>query len=749
MAMDPLLVQAIRDGQPTLHFVTVVLPGETIRWTDRGFAFWGGHTYLARHATFGVLAEIGEITDGVDDDGAPVAIRIRCPTLQALSDLSAVDAQGGDVSIHLGAVDRTTGVLIGEPYRLHFGRLDQPRLIDGKIRELEYDIITADAQALQPNEEQRQTDAFHKLIWPGEKGNEYATDGTKWVYWREDEPRQAIGILAGRGKSDPDDKRLEFNYEPNAALAFPMGRCMVGGGTIRYRVGYGPTNRYQTIFATVGASGPVKGLVATSFDDEATSFDSEDRATNGSHAGEMWFSFLPGAQPSAALTSPTGTNSNGAPAPGWAVDHKLSGRPAFAWTGKENSKKDEYRGGIPKPKLTLEGLYGWDPRAPGCDLTLPSTWVWPDDGATWALNWIIGRWEGPSGGGLYGVPFASVLVGGLGVPTDLVDVEAYTHAADVAEANSWKVTAVPRSDEDKTEVLENLLKAAGAVRIRRCGMLSCFTRGEVAPSVMTVTASDTAGRPEISLGPSLLDRKNTAIGSFTSEAHRWELAPVSAVSNPAWVAEDGGRQTTSFEYKYAPSATQAAQLTYLDLADGREKFSGSGPMKLYMLAVEPGRCFTWDEPSYLLDGIKVRLLKRAYTPSTRGLKMTWRQETDAKVADALAQTGTTAPPSEGGEPPPVFVTPPTDFSVALVSGEAELTWRHPLSLDVDYVTVWQGGALAEFEDATLVDTIVAPPGDIQTVAYAPGSGTWRYWLMSTDVSGNDGDPVGPETVTIP
>lgn len=745
MAMDPLLVQAIKDGEPTLHLVTVASLG--IYWTDGGFAFHDGHTYLARHPTYGVLDEIGEITDGVDDDGSPTSIRVICPTLSALSDLASMDAQGAFVEIHLAAVSRETGQLIGAPYRLHIGELDQPRLVQGKVRALEYDIITADARALQPNEEQRQTDAFHQFIWAGEKGNEYATDGTKWDYWREDEPRQAIGVLPGRGGKEKDDKRLEFTYEPNAPFAFPMGRCGVGGGSMRYRRGYGPTNRYRTVISTVGASGPVKSLIKVSFDDEETNFDSEDRATDGSHAGEMWFSFLPGDQPSVALTSPTGTNAPTGPAPGWTAEHKLSGRPAFAWTGKENSKKDEYRGGQPRPLLTLEGLFGWDSRAEGCDLTDPATWVWPEDGATWALNWCIGRWEGPSGGGKYGVPYQSVLVGGIGAPLNLIDVEAFAHAADVAEANVWPVSAVPHSDEDKIDVLEDLLKAAGAIRTRKCGMISCITRGEVQTSVLTATASDTAGRVEFSLGPSRLERKNTAIPSFIDEEHRWEMTAIAAVSDPDWVTEDGGRQTTSFDYMYAPLADQAAQLAYLDLADDREGASAETPMKLYMYQLEPGDCFTWDEPEFLLEGVKARVLKRRYTPSSRSLKLGWRQETDAKVAKALAQAGTAPPPSTPETPPDEYVEPAGDFTVTVDGTTATLAWRNA---EVNYYrTLIYRNAAADFGMAAEIGSAGGAALQDMTFPDTPGTGTWYYWLVTRSFDLELSDPVGPETATIP
>lgn len=643
------LIAALRAGWPIVHLVTVTLPGHTIRWTlGRGYVKWGANLYKARDTTYGTLNEISDITDGIDDDGSPVQITITPPTLASMAALAASDAQGGWVTIHLAAKNPTTGLLVDEPYQLHLGELDQPRLRPGKVRRLEYDIITGEARGLQPNEEQRQTDAFHQYIWPGELGNEFATDGTKRSWWREDEPGNAIGLLSGRGSKD--DNAIEFTYEPNAPLAFPIGRCGVGGD-IRYRIGYGPTNRWYSVFATVGASGPIQGLVSAEFDDEVTTFDGSDRANTGSHSGEMWFNFLPGAQPSSALTSPTGTNAPGIPAPGWTSAHKLSGRPCYVWTGKENSKDSEYNGGLPKPTLTIDGLFGHDPRDAGSDITDPTTWPWMEEGCIAALNWSIGRWEGDSGGGLFGVPYASVLVGGIGAPLDTIDVPAFEAAADIADANAWKMAGVPNSARDKIDVLDDMLRASGALRSRRCGMISCVSFGAAVSSVMTATAADTAGPLDISLAQSRLDRKNTGIPSFYSAANRFEQTAIEPVSNSAWVTEDGGRQTEGFDYLYVPNEDQAAQLCYLELANGREPVSGSGPFKPWMMQLEPGAAFVIDEPEYLLSEAKVRLLKRTWSPMACVAKLEFRQETDAKYTEAMALTGVAPPPTSPETPP--------------------------------------------------------------------------------------------------
>ncbi|MGV8954237.1 MAG: hypothetical protein ACOH2M_24275 [Cypionkella sp.] len=649
------LIAAMKAGWPIVHLVTVTLPGHTIRWTDGGFVKWGANTYRVRDATYGVLDSISDITDGIDDDAAPVQIVITPPDLTSLATLASSDAQGGWVTIHVAAKNPTTGLLVDEPYQIHLGELDQPRIRPGKTRALAYDIITGEARGLQPNEEQRQTDAFHQYIWPGELGDEYATDGTKLSRWRSDDPRNAIGVLTGRGAAT-DNKAIEFTYEPNAPLVFPFGVFGIAG-EVRKQVGYSRYNAWWSVFATFGASGPIKSALSVNIDDEerlldGSAFDAYDRALSGSHAGVMWFKWLPGDQPSPALTSPTGPNAASIQATGWTSAHKFSGRPAFCWTGKENSKESEYRGGPPKIVITGEGLFGHDPRAPGSDLADPTTWPWIDEGCIAALNWTYGRWEGSNGGSpaAYGVPYASVAVGGIAAPLSTIDVSAFTAAASIADTNGWKMGGVADSEEDKIDVLEDMLRASGAVRSRRCGMISCVSFGAIATTVLTATAADTISAPEISLGPSILDRKNTGIARFLSRYHQWEMTPVSAVSDSAWVTEDGGRQTAGYDYKFSPTATQGAQLVYLEMAHAREKISADVTFKPWMLQLEPGDAFEWDEPEFLLTGTKVRVRKRTWSPASCTVKIGFRQETDAKYAAAMAQTGVAPPSTAPGAP---------------------------------------------------------------------------------------------------
>lgn len=740
------LIAAIKAGRPRVHLVTVTLADYTIRWTDGGAVPWDAQVYAAHDATYGILESIGDITDGIDDDASPVTITILPPTLTSIADLTAADAQGGRVEIHLGATG-SDGQLVSEPYRLYIGELDQPKLVNGLGRKLEYDVITGEARGLQPNEEQRQSDAFHKLRWPDEKGQEFATEGTKLAYWRADEPKQSIGFLRGRGTDD--NKAIQFTYEPNAPLCFPFGTVGLSG-EIRRQTGYGPTNRWFSVFATLAASGPVEELLAVYIDDELTTFDAYGRALDGDHLGEMWFEFLPGDQPSAALTSPTGTNSAGIPATGWTTDHKLSGAAAYCWTGKENSKESEFRGGVPKPVVKFKALKGWDPRVVGCAIDDPSTWVWIETGPIADLNWCIGRWEGAGVADplSYGVPYDSVLVGGIGAPLDLIDVDAFTAAADIADANAWKVAANPYSDEDKNDVRADLLKAGGARPARKGGRLSCVPHGAISASVMTVTESDTAAPVQIALAPSRLDRKNTGIGEFWSPDHRYEMTPIQAITDAAWVAADGDRQTRGFSYRYVPGANQCAQLVYYDLAMDRQPAS-EVEFKPYMLQLEAGDCFTWDSAEYLLDGVKARVEKRVYSPASGLVKVSFRPEIDAMHAAAMAKVGV-APPASTAASPFLFVEPPSEVSADASGSTVTVFWRNPTSPIFASTIIYRADNSTDFADAVAVGYGGGEGlGALESFIDAPAtSGTYQYWVTAVNLLAAESGPVGPDAAIV-
>ena len=193
--MDSALITALQGQAPTLvHLVTVTLSGATVRWMDTGgsgFVVWGANTYKAEDATYGALGAIGAIEDGADGQATVCDLTIICDGTAMALWIDPAE-QGSLVTVHLGAVTPATGLLIGEPELLFRGELDQPRIAAGKSQTLIFDCITEEARMLEPNEEQRLTDSFQKSVWPGDLGNEHITDVEKKIYWRANDPNNAI-----------------------------------------------------------------------------------------------------------------------------------------------------------------------------------------------------------------------------------------------------------------------------------------------------------------------------------------------------------------------------------------------------------------------------------------------------------------------------------------------------------------------------------------------------------------------------
>lgn len=190
--MDADLIAELASAAPiTVLLVSYDLgDGEIARWTDGGFVVWDSELYEARN-NFGVLSEVGEISDGVDGEASSCAITIIPADNDAFAALTAPEAQGAVVNIHLGAVNFQTGALVGEPDLLMRCELDVPRLTQngGAVT---HDTITEEARMLEVNDERRLNDSYQQSIWPGDLGYANVSGLKVKIYWRATDPNNAI-----------------------------------------------------------------------------------------------------------------------------------------------------------------------------------------------------------------------------------------------------------------------------------------------------------------------------------------------------------------------------------------------------------------------------------------------------------------------------------------------------------------------------------------------------------------------------
>ena len=204
--LTPALDAALAAPAPLVFgAVEIALPGYDLRLLDgAGSVTFGGKTFRGRDPIYGVLAAIEDIGDGVSDEAPAVGLTLLPASDAAAADLAAPTMQGSPVAIWLGAVDRTTGAVIPEPYLLFLGELDVPTLKSGRnSRSLEYEMVSVAERFFDDDEGARLADGFHKSVWPGENGFAFVTGVTETVYWGMDAPPSPIVAGGGLGAAGP------------------------------------------------------------------------------------------------------------------------------------------------------------------------------------------------------------------------------------------------------------------------------------------------------------------------------------------------------------------------------------------------------------------------------------------------------------------------------------------------------------------------------------------------------------------
>lgn len=150
--------------------VRLDLPGGSYGLTDGGFAFHDGLYYLGKDPTLGIFMGVSGLTAGMNDQTTRVDIRVGPKDNGAAALLGAPSTQGSRVRVWRGAIDRQTGLLIGQPVLRFDGEIDQPRFSVGVGRTLNIACGTQSARQLEPNADWRANYSFHTTRWPGETG---------------------------------------------------------------------------------------------------------------------------------------------------------------------------------------------------------------------------------------------------------------------------------------------------------------------------------------------------------------------------------------------------------------------------------------------------------------------------------------------------------------------------------------------------------------------------------------------------
>jgi hypothetical protein len=218
---NPATEAALQADVPLIAgLLKIQLPDATIRLLDGAATIdYGGEIYVGRDATFGVLAAVDRISDGVGDEAPAIRITLHPADDAAAAELSGPLMQGSSVWLWLAAIARTTGAIIGDPLLIFSGELDQPTLTVGKgKRELQYDCVSSMERLFDNQEGVRLADSWHQQVWPGELGLANMTGIIKTIYWGVHAPSNAIAI-APNTFVGAAAAALGFSFPANGASA--------------------------------------------------------------------------------------------------------------------------------------------------------------------------------------------------------------------------------------------------------------------------------------------------------------------------------------------------------------------------------------------------------------------------------------------------------------------------------------------------------------------------------------------------
>ena len=169
--MDPFLEAEARKGAWTRAvLVRIDLPDQTICWTDGGVAVFDGQNYYSEHPVFGLLDAVAGLSSGVSGQTTRPTISVLPKDAEAAAKLGHPNIQGSRVRVWTGAIDRSTGGLIGNPTLRFDGEIDRPRFTVGKTWGLTLQCGTQAERQLEDNADWRLNHALHSKIWPGEMG---------------------------------------------------------------------------------------------------------------------------------------------------------------------------------------------------------------------------------------------------------------------------------------------------------------------------------------------------------------------------------------------------------------------------------------------------------------------------------------------------------------------------------------------------------------------------------------------------
>ncbi len=428
--------------------------------------------------------------------------------------------------------------------------------------------------------------------------------------------------------------QVDFAADPNAPIPYAVGRTGTGGRIIYATTGEAK-NRNILYNAVLSGGAPLHAITGFKANGEEVTFGPLQQAIGGTYANRMWQNRQLGDMPAGTFGPPNTLDP--AVLGEWTAAHKLSGY-AASWYVLGYDQKT-YANGVPEAVWTIEGACVYDPRLDGTypggsgphRIDDPATWTFSECPPLHGLAWALGRYAN------------GVRVLGIGARKELIDIPAFVEAANIADANGWKVGGVVYSNDSKWDVLKAMCQAGGGRPVQLGASITMLVNAPRV-SLATLTPDDLAGGYSVQAAQSVRGRPNQVIPKYRSEAHNWEMVAAGPVKVAAYVTADRGRlRSREVAYPLVQDAKQVAQLAAYDLVNAREFGPVTVACKPAWMGYKRGDCITVAVPDLAMNGQKALILARTVDPMTGDVSLTLQSETDSKHDFALGRTANPPP----------------------------------------------------------------------------------------------------------
>lgn len=211
-SLTPALDAELRKDTPLIFGgVSIDLPGYSLNLLDgAGILTFGGRTFVGEDATYGVISDVEDLTDGTGDSAPAFSMTLLPSGDAAAADLAAPTMQGAPVMVWVGAVNQITGVPIPNPQLIFIGELDVPTLeSDEHSRKLTYEVVSVFERLFEDDESARLSAGHHRSIFPGEAGMDFVTGVAEPVYWGVAGAPSAVAVYTGGGGGNGAYERMQ------------------------------------------------------------------------------------------------------------------------------------------------------------------------------------------------------------------------------------------------------------------------------------------------------------------------------------------------------------------------------------------------------------------------------------------------------------------------------------------------------------------------------------------------------------